>query len=446
MQHLFRRLSNLLAERDSHIRELLSSGSTAFFLKIGSVIVVYFFQFMVAKIYGSEGNGLFSFCYAILNILMIVSMLGLETYLIRFIADYANKKLWGTIRLIYRKALFMTFLMAILLGGMLYFTLPTIMETIDKGDYSRGLQITAIALIPAAILRLNAEALRGLKQIKYYSLLQNITILTFAMIGIAILELTGHQKENILWGLLIGEMVVLLWSFYLWRRQSYTAEDEAVSPVSSKEILRTSIPLLLASTIFFLMNWTDKIMLGFLSTQAKLGVYEVAIKISQLGNLIIFAINTIAAPKFSEFYSGGKIKQFQKFTQQTTLIILLTTLPVILIILLIPGFLLGIFGETFITGKVSLILLTIGAFFSAGTGSVIIILNMTGKQKTSQFILLTVGIMNVLLNYLLIPRIGIEGAAMATMISTVTWNLAAMVAIYRYYGFWTVNFKNLLGS
>lgn len=446
MQQLLNRVLAFIGGRDSHIRELLSSGSTAFFLKIGSVLVVYLFQFMVAKVYGSEGNGLFSFCYAILNILMIVSMLGLETYLIRFIADYANKKLWGGIQMLYRKAITLTFLMAIILGIILYLTLPGLMDTIGKANYTQGLQITAIALIPAAIVRLNSEALKGLKLIKQYSLLQNISILAFAMLGIAILEFFGHQKENILWGLLIGELLVMIWSFYLWQKHAGNQSEADVSPVSSREMLKTSIPLLLASTIFFLMNWTDKIMLGFMATQSELGVYEVAIKISQLGNIVIFAINTIAAPKFSEFYGSQDMAQFKKFTQQTTAIILLVTLPVILFIMIFPGFLLGIFGSAFLAGKTSLWLLTIGAFFSAGTGSVVIILNMTGKQKTSQYILFTVGMMNVLLNYFLIPLYGIKGAAIATMISTAGWNIAAMIAVYQYYGFWTINFTNLLRS
>ncbi len=446
MQRLINRVLISVAGKDSHIRELLSSGSTAFFLKIGSVLVVYLFQFVVAKIHGSEGNGLFSFCYAILNILMIISMLGLETYLVRFIADYANKKLWGGIQMLYRKAVTLTFLMAVFLSIILYTTLPGLMGTIGKASYTQGLQITAIALIPAAIVRLNSEALKGLKLIKEYSLLQNISILAFASLGFVILEFFTHQKENILWGLLIGEVIVMLWSFYLWQRQAGNQSKADVSRVSSRDMLKTSIPLLLASTIFFLMNWTDKIMLGFMANQSELGVYEVAIKISQLGNIVIFAINTIAAPKFSEFYGSQNMEQFKKFTQQTTAIILLATLPVILFIMILPGFLLGIFGSAFLAGKTSLLLLSVGAFFSAATGSVVIILNMTGKQKTSQYILLTVGIVNVLLNYFLIPTYGIKGAAIATMISTAGWNIAAMIAVYSYYGFWTINFTNLFRS
>ena len=446
MFHLLKRLSTQLLGRDYHLRELLSSSSTAFFLKIGSVVVVYLFQFMVAKIYGSEGNGLFSFCFAILNILMILSMLGLETYLIRFIADYANKQYWGAIQWIYQKALGLTVAMGLILGVLLYFTLPALMDSIGKSEYTKGLQITAIALIPAAVTRLNSEALKGLKKVKLYSLLQNISILAFAMLGIAVLELIRNQQENILWGVLFGEIVVMIWSFYLWRRQTYHKAADEVSPVSNKEMLKTALPLLMASAVFFFMNWTDRIMLGFMASQKDLGVYEVAFKISQLGNMVIFAINTIAAPKFSEFFGKGEMDQFKKMAQQTTGLIVLATLPVIVIILLFPEFLLNIFGAAFIEGKTSLYILAGRTFFTAATGSVVIILNMTGKQKASQFILLIAGILNIGLNYMLIPLYGMHGAAIATLISTILWNGAAMVAIYYYYRFWTFNFLKLLRS
>lgn len=432
--------------KDVHLKELAKGGSVAFFLKIGSALVIYLFQFVIAKFYGPEGNGLFSYCFAVLNIMVIISIFGLETYLVRIIADFASRAKWYAIRHSYLKALLLAFIVSLVFSGVTYLGMPALMNIAGKMNYESGLRITAMALIPATILRLNAEALKGLKKITQYSLLQNISILGFATIGMLFLEIFDHQMENIIWGLLFGEIVMMTWSFFLWKRQigTFKNKEETGDLLSTKYMVKTSLPFLLTSATFFLMNWTDKIMLGFMETQARLGIYEIALKIANLGTLIIFAVNTIAAPKFSEFYWNQEMEQFKKFTYQTTLANFSLTLPIVGIIFLFPNFILGIFGESFLAGQTSLYFLTAGCFVNAGVGSVIVILNMTGKQKTSLIIFSTVGVFNLLANYLLIPYYGIQGAAFSTMISMALWNLGGMLFIYKYYGFWTINFPALI--
>ena len=87
----------------------------------------------------------------------------------------------------------------------------------------------------------------------------------------------------------------------------------------------------------------------------------------------------------------------------------------------------GVFGEEFIIGKTALVLITIGQFVNAASGSVGNIMNMTGREKPLRNILVIASILSVLLNYLLIPMYGINGAAVANMVSVVFWNLTAVI-------------------
>lgn len=444
MLNLAQKLFKAFTFHDRDLNELIRGSSAALFSKFGSIASVYLFTFTIARIYGSDGNGLFSFCYTFLNIAIIISLFGLETYLIRYIAEFAQKSLWGSLKLIYRKALLLTVLITIIIGIIFYLGFPLFMNFINKNGYITGLQITAITLLPATILRLNSEALKGLKQIKYYSFLQNVSTFFVALIGFGLLQVFDPKIENILWGLLIGQTVIMIWSFWLWNKAKPKKVEQPENPIATSEIILSSIPFLLASTIFYLMNWTDKMMLGMMATRAELGIYEIAFKIAQVIGLILFAINTIAAPKFSEFYSQGNLEQLRKFIQQTTALVIIACIPIILVILIFPKPLLMLFGEEFLQGRVCLYILAIATFVTSATGSVIIILNMTGKQKTSQYILLVVGIVNVILNYCFIPIWGINGTAVATLIANTLWNGLGMVFIYYYYGFWTLKLKTLL--
>jgi Na+-driven multidrug efflux pump len=59
---------------------------------------------------------------------------------------------------------------------------------------------------------------------------------------------------------------------------------------------------------------------------------------------------------------------------------------------------------------------------------------MTGKEKTTMYVLVFSAVVNFFLNFFMIPAFGINGAAYATAISTVLWNLLAVIMIYRYTG------------
>ena len=87
--------------------------------------------------------------------------------------------------------------------------------------------------------------------------------------------------------------------------------------------------------------------------------------------------------------------------------------PVLLICLLLPDFLLGIFGPEFICGKQILIILCVGQFINVSTGSVGQILAMTNREKLLRISVLSGTVLNLLLNITLVPNFGMEGAAFA---------------------------------
>jgi O-antigen/teichoic acid export membrane protein len=67
-------------------------------------------------------------------------------------------------------------------------------------------------------------------------------------------------------------------------------------------------------------------------------------------------------------------------------------------------------------------------------------MHMTGRQNAFQRILLAATIINLVLNFTLVPQWGIEGAAVATATSLVVWNVATAVSIRRQFGFFPFYF------
>jgi len=191
--------------------------------------------------------------------------------------------------------------------------------------------------------------------------------------------------------------------------------------------------MMLSSSVLLLMAWSDTIMIGIFKTEADVGVYNVALKLAMITGIVLGAVNSIVAPKLSETFNNNKMVEFRKLIKQSTRIIFFSTLPILIILLLFPEFLLSFFGTEFVIAKTTLLILLIGQIVNAMSGSVGFILQMTGKEKAYQNILLLALVCNIVLNIVLIPIYGIEGAAIASAFSLLFWNLSSVFYIYKKY-------------
>jgi O-antigen/teichoic acid export membrane protein len=113
--------------------------------------------------------------------------------------------------------------------------------------------------------------------------------------------------------------------------------------------------------------------------------------------------------------------------------------PIILFIFLNSESLLRVFGYEFVNAEFSLRVLLIGQFFNILCGSVGYILMMTGNEKILRNIIISSALINIILNIILIPQFGILGAAIASAISMIIWNITALIYIYNKYNFSTIN-------
>ena len=178
-------------------------------------------------------------------------------------------------------------------------------------------------------------------------------------------------------------------------------------------------------------------MLGAMASPKDLGFYEIAARVSNLSTFVLFAVNATAAPKLAELFSQNRMSEFQKVARLAASIAFLPSFAIILILFIYPDFFLSLFGKDFACGELSLRILLSGQFFNTLSGPVLVVLSMAGKEKNVQHILLSALILNIVLNYLLIPRFGIAGAAMATATVTTAWSLLSVFAVYNSFGFAT---------
>ncbi|UJS18257.1 MAG: flippase [Candidatus Jettenia sp.] len=448
LSHIYKKLSHYLpflpSHFDIHLKELLKGSSISFIIRILGMGTGYIFALLVARNYGAEAMGLFALSQTVLLVSSVIGRLGLDTVSLKFVAEYSSKNQWDLVKEVYVKTLRLLIPVSLILSLLLFCFSPFLSHYIfRKPHLSSYFQIISLAILPFAILFLHAESLRGLKKIVAYTIFKNMAIPLFAsmIIGIAIFFSKDMRVPVI--AHVIGIIILSVISIIVWFKHVDIFKYKMANSIKYNNILSISLPMLLSSSMLLVIQWTDTVMLGIFRTEIEVGIYNVALKIANFTAITLFAINSIAAPKFAEFYGRGDIKGLSRVVKQSTKLIFWTSFPILLVILLFPSFILGFFGEEFKTGSHVLLFITIGQFINAISGSVGFVLQMTGKQKVFQNIMLIATVLNIVLNAILIPRYGINGAAFASMIAVIFWNLSSVVYIKSYMNIVTLYIPNI---
>ncbi len=413
--------------------ELLKSSSIAFSIKIVGLISGYAFTFIVARFFGAETFGIFILSFTMLQIASILGRLGLDTALLRFTAEYTSQNKWDLFSGTYHKALKIIFPTCMFLSIVIFSSSSLISKYIfHKPSLTTSFQIVSIAVLPMVLVFVNSEVLRGIKKIKQYAFYQTAAPYMGASLLLCLFFYLSQGSYIPTSSYVVSIFFVAILSLFSIRNNFKFVPFSKDKVLEYKYILSISLPMLFVSSLSFIMGWTDSIMLGAFKSESAVGIYNGALKLSKLTSLNLLAVNAIAAPKFAELYGRGDMEGLQSIVKKSTKLIFFTSLPFVILFFFFPSFFLSLLGEEFTSGSMVLIFLTFGQFVNAISGSVGYILQMTGKQKILQYILLGSSIFNVLLNYFLIPKYGINGAAFASMVSIVTWNLLAIICI-KYY-------------
>jgi len=301
-----------------------------------------------------------------------------------------------------------------------------------KSYYSSYIQYVSFVLVLFAITCVNEQTFRGMKQILLFAFFQRTAKMLIAVILFIVFYYFLNIKDNVaVYSYMVGLVLIFIASTYILFNKLKSGKAKDLFP--SSYILRSSIPMMMSSSVLLLMSWTDTLMIGSFLGEFEVGVYNVAIKVALLTSFTLNAINSISAPKLSETYNSNNMIEFNTVVTQTTKTIFYSTLPMIGLIFFFPDFLLNFFGKEFLIAKSTLLILAFSQVINSMSGSVGIILNMTGKEKVFRNILFFALAINIVLNLFLIPIYGIEGAAIASASSLIYWNLYSVYYVYKEY-------------
>jgi len=424
---------------DSDFSELFNQAGISLILRICGQAAGFVLTLVIARYFGASGLGDYVLAIAVLRGFSIISKLGLDIFSVRFVASFVKKKMWKSIIYFKRRIEILLIFTCLLCSFIMYFFSSEIAALINAEIFH--IKLNSFLILPMTFFILNYQCLRGLKKIAHFSFYFRVSQALFSIVCIFVFVQFFTNDDIPIFAYLCSLLIVFILSTYSFKKSFHLKKNiqktESVEKFEIFDMLKISLPIMIAQLVQFIMAWTDKLMLGNMMDSDQVGVYFTAFKLSMLASLSLMAINSIAGPKFAEMFSKNDFSSLKKVVYQSTEIIFWTTIPFVIVFFIFPQKIMLLFGDEFKTGSNALMILSLAKLISSFSGSVGNILQMTGNQFIYMIILSIGALCNVVLNYYLIPIYSIEGAAIASLLSMSLWNLGMVYFIKKEFGFYT---------
>lgn len=188
-------------------------------------------------------------------------------------------------------------------------------------------------------------------------------------------------------------------------------------------------PRAFQATFQVVILWLDILIVGALTSDYQAGIYSAVSKLAIVGTFALEGNRLAIGPQLSAMLARRQHDRAAELYQSATRWLMLASWPLYLVFAVFPATVLGIFGARYQSGAEALAVLSLAMLVNLGTGNVTVVLLMGGKSSWSALNAGAALIVNIGLNLLLVPRIGILGAALAWAASIVVDNVTAMIEI-----------------
>ena len=402
-------------------------GSLAVVLFKGiGILIGYLFSIVVSNFFGPVGIGIYSLTLTTMIVYSHVASFGLNTSILRYVGQYFRPEEQYERKRLYFYALRLIFATSLIISIVLVVFSNELSETLfndpDKGDI---LKIVGLIAPFYTLHLINVEYLRGFNKIKLSETFRSLLIPSVCLTVILI-----YRSEDVwtpVYALVGATLLLSLSSFGIIFSFLRRIKKTASKLLDFKELIRTSSPMMVVTLSSYFAGNISLYMIQFFLDTAMVGIFAVCLKLAFLISFVLVGVNTILAPKLSKLFWSGEREDLAEMVRTNSKFIFWLSFPLFLIIVLLAEPLLGFFGEEFKEGKITLIILAIGQLINATSGSVGVILNMTGHQKVVMYVTLAVVVIAIVLNIVLIDYFGFLGAAIATGIAVVIQNLTLVI-------------------
>jgi O-antigen/teichoic acid export membrane protein len=415
------------------VRRVVRGGGAAFAVHVAAAGTTYCSQLLIARMVGVDSFGVYAYVTATMVVLAYVAALGFDVALLRFVAAYEAQRRWdllrGVIKYAHRRV------SAVAIGIILVGVSVVAVRGAAMSIELRNAFLVGFALVPVwAILWIRCSAIRAFGGV-VWAIAPDRLAREGMVIGLVALATLGLglrvNAPEVVTVMLFSSAVGLALSSLAMRRLRPRAAGDAVPAYDSVAWRRAALPLLIIGAAEALMNRTGVLILGWFGDTKDAGIYSLAFNIAFVVALPRTALNTLFAPAISDLFTRKDQAALQVLVASAASWMLVAAACIALVLAVMAEPLLTWFGPSLEDGVPALRILLLAQVLTAGAGSQLYVMTMTGHERSAAVLLVVVAVSNAVASAVLINLFGLTGAAIATSASLIIWNTAMAVFLWQ---------------
>jgi len=417
-------------ESEADIAFLAKGGGTLFVGRLFAWGLRLGIAVMLARLLGANGYGIYNLALSVATVGAILPLLGLDTAILRYTAIFAGRRDWAGVRANLRLMLGLSVAFSLVVSVTLVVFADAVAGALLHDRRLAPLVMISALMVPTLVLNIQlGAALRGLRRIGHEVLVDLVAqplirlalLLVFVLIGLTV----PHALLS--WTIASFIATVLLALFVI--RAIPRVGDGNGTRVSTPELIRFSAPVFLSNVVSKSGHQLQTLLLGALSTVSAVGVFAVATNVNLIGSLFHSSLVSASMPPFAAAQDRENRGALQKLYQLTSKWSLTLNLPIFLLVVAYPQALLAVFGPEFRAGAVPLMILAGANLVNAATGMSGAVLDMTGYTGLKLLNAVVSVVLGIVLNLVLVPSLGLIGAAIAALAVTAGTNILPLAEV-----------------
>jgi O-antigen/teichoic acid export membrane protein len=413
----------ITSRRDDHGRFLRRGASTAFLLQSSANVLQYLAQLVMARVLGVDDFGTYTYAITWSRIAGDVCDLGATSSSLRLLPEYTVQERWSLSAGVLQRSR----QVALAVGGLVALVASVAVLAVTGWSPTTRVLIPALVLVPVVtLIELQTSLIRAFERVfrAFFPWLVFQPLVLIA--GFAAAYAAGAHIDA------VGAVALTAVSFGLtvllqvrWLAQAVPPPAKATRPAfAHREWARVSLPIFGSNLVQSVFSRVDIVMVGILISSREAGIYSVAMRAGMLAGLLQSAICANLAPRMSALFWADRHEELDGLVLTAVRWVFLPTVVLTAGLVVFAGPALRIFGKPFGAGSTVLVIIAVCQLVGVGAGPVGWLLNMTGHQNETAVVFGLTAVVTVVAYLVLIPWLGLTGAALANGGAVVVRNLA----------------------
>lgn len=430
--------SNMSSVQRRDVAVLARGGIVNLSGSASQAVFAFALLFVVGRGMGAGGAGAFLESVALFNILATTATLGVSTGFVYSVSRLRAANRESDLGRMYIVGYAPLIILSCLAAAIVYLTADQLARTLGDAQHSDQigayLRTMAWFIPPASAFLATLGATRGY-ELMWPTVLLEKNVKLGLQVGFTFVALAlGLSHEAVALGWLLPILIATAIAL-VWLRKLHLREPESTNrpQTSYRRLFRDfwafTLPRSFASIFRTAVLWLDVLLVGALLSPEAAGIYAVATRLLQFGLAVAMAVGQVSQPMISRLIARGETTETRGLYEIATSWQMLLTWPQYIAIALFAVPILSLFGSEFAGGAPVVVVLAASAIIGSAAGPVDMVLLMAGKSMWSFWNTALSLAINLTLNLILIPRIGIFGAAIAWAAARIIGNVVPLVQV-----------------